>query len=66
MRLIKDKHSDVAAETDLIEALALLDGFGVKILPLQVRMSADRAEMIQMALQAKVHTYKNSQRVSSL
>ena len=66
LRLIKDEHSDVAAETDLIEALALLDGFGVKILPLQVRMSADRAEMIQMALQAKVHTYKNSQRVSSL
>ena len=57
LRLVKDEHSNVAAETDLIEALALLDGFGVKILPLQVRMSADRAEMIHMALQATVHTY---------
>ena len=64
LRLIKHKDAAVSRELDLIEALALLDGFGVKVLPLQVRMCADRAEMVQMALQAKTHTYKNLPRVS--
>ena len=63
LHLIQDSPTDITRELDLIDALSLLDGFGVRMLPLQVRMREDRTEIIKEALQEKSYTYKNSQRV---
>ncbi len=64
LKLISDKPKEIAEELDLIESIALLGGFGVNMLPIQVRMCKDRLELVQKALDAKPFTYMNSQRVS--
>ena len=63
MSLITDKSATIAEELDLIESLELLSDFGVQVLPLQVRMTKDRCDLVQMALDAKSMTYKSSQKV---
>ena len=63
MSLITDKSATIAEELDLIESLELLSDFGVQVLPLQVRMTKDRCDLVQMALDAKLMTYKSSQKV---
>ena len=61
--MITDKSATIAEELDLIESLELLSDFGVQVLPLQVRMTKDRCDLVQMALDAKLMTYKSSQKV---
>ena len=64
MGLLTERDASILEELDLIESVELLSDFGVQILPLQVRMCADRCELVQMALDAKHTTYRSSQKVN--
>ncbi|KAK2171518.1 hypothetical protein NP493_1055g01018 [Ridgeia piscesae] len=66
LNVITDVPQSVLNELDLIQSLSLLNGFGVNILPIQVRMCSDRLELIQKAVDSKPFTYKNSQRLLRL
>ena len=66
MKLITDNPKEITEELDLIDSIALLGGFGVNMLPIQVRMCKDRLDLVKKALDAKPFTYMNSQRVGIL
>ena len=66
LKLITDNPKEITEELELIESIALLGGFGVNMLPIQVRMCKDRLDLVKMALDAKPFTYMNSQRVRYL
>jgi hypothetical protein len=64
LNLILDAPQPIQEELDLIASLALLDEFGVAVLPLQVRLSKNKLELVQKAVTTKPTSYKQTQRVS--
>ncbi|KAK7009358.1 neuroblastoma-amplified sequence [Biomphalaria glabrata] len=66
LNLILDSPKQIQEELDLIASLALLDEFGVSVLPLQVRLSKDRLELVRQAVVTKPTSYKQTQRLIRL
>ncbi|XP_048258558.1 NBAS subunit of NRZ tethering complex-like isoform X1 [Haliotis rufescens] len=66
LNLILDTPAAVQQELDLIASLALLDDFGVSVLPLQVRLSTDRLGLVQEAVSKRPAAYKQSQKLLRL
>ncbi|GFN79688.1 neuroblastoma-amplified sequence-like [Plakobranchus ocellatus] len=66
LNLILDAPPAIQEELDLIASLALLNEFGVAVLPLQVRLSKDRLELVRKAVVSKPTGYKQTQRLLRL
>ncbi|XP_064506623.1 NBAS subunit of NRZ tethering complex isoform X2 [Pseudopipra pipra] len=66
LQLIVDSPSAVQEELDLIRALGYLEEFGVKILPLQVRLCSDRLSLIKDCLAQMSTNYKQSAKLLGL
>ncbi|XP_028652676.1 NBAS subunit of NRZ tethering complex [Erpetoichthys calabaricus] len=66
LQLIKDCPPVIKEELDLISALTHLEEFGVKILPLQVRMRVDRLSLIKECLTTSQMAYKQSTKLLGL
>ncbi|XP_041888889.1 neuroblastoma-amplified sequence isoform X3 [Corvus kubaryi] len=66
LQLIEDSPSAVQEELDLIRALGYLEEFGVKILPLQVRLCSDRLSLIKDCLAQMSTNYKQSAKLLEL
>ncbi|BFY98427.1 hypothetical protein BsWGS_01467 [Bradybaena similaris] len=66
LNLILDSPQPIQEELDLIASLALLDEFGVPVLPLQVRLSKNRLELVAKAVTTKPTSYKQTQRLLRL
>ncbi|RMC17230.1 hypothetical protein DUI87_05808 [Hirundo rustica rustica] len=66
LQLIEDSPSAVQEELDLIRALGYLEEFGVKILPLQVRLCSDRLTLIKDCLAQMSTNYKQSAKLLGL
>ncbi|XP_048209358.1 NBAS subunit of NRZ tethering complex [Perognathus longimembris pacificus] len=66
LQLIADRPSAVQEELDLIQALGCLEEFGVKILPLQVRLCSDRISLIKECISQSPTCYKQSAKLLSL
>ncbi|XP_010178439.1 PREDICTED: neuroblastoma-amplified sequence-like, partial [Mesitornis unicolor] len=66
LQLIVDCPSAIQEELDLIRALGYLEEFGVKILPLQVRLCSDRLSLIKDCLAQLSTNYKQSAKLLGL
>ncbi|KAK4823567.1 hypothetical protein QYF61_003571 [Mycteria americana] len=66
LQLIVDCPSAIQEELDLIRALGYLEEFGVKILPLQVRLCSDRLSLIKDCLSQLSTNYKQSAKLLGL
>uniref|UniRef100_A0A8C6AAF1 NBAS subunit of NRZ tethering complex n=1 Tax=Marmota marmota marmota TaxID=9994 RepID=A0A8C6AAF1_MARMA len=66
LQLITDKPTAIQEELDLIRALGCLEEFGVKILPLQVRLCSDRISLIKECISQSPMCYKQSAKVLGL
>ncbi|XP_068793258.1 NBAS subunit of NRZ tethering complex isoform X1 [Struthio camelus] len=66
LQLIVDCPSAIQEELDLIRALGYLEEFGVKILPLQVRLCSDRLSLIKDCLTQSSANYKQSAKLLGL
>ncbi|XP_033634879.1 neuroblastoma-amplified sequence-like [Asterias rubens] len=66
LQLLTDCPSGVQEELDLIASLALLDDYNVSILPLQVRLSANRLELVKTVLASMPSAYKDSKQLLRL
>ncbi|XP_022807104.1 neuroblastoma-amplified sequence-like isoform X1 [Stylophora pistillata] len=66
LNLIEDRSAALQEEFDLIAALALLDDFGITILPLQVRLCEDKLTLIRQVLQSSTLAYKKKQKILHL
>ncbi|XP_047378321.1 NBAS subunit of NRZ tethering complex [Sciurus carolinensis] len=66
LQLITDKPAAIQEELDLIRALGCLEEFGVKILPLQVRLCSDRISLIKECISQSPTCYKQSAKVLGL
>ncbi|XP_074394189.1 NBAS subunit of NRZ tethering complex isoform X2 [Zonotrichia albicollis] len=66
LQLIEDSPSAVQEELDLIRALGYLEEFGVKILPLQVRLCSDRLSLIKDCLAQMSTNYKQPAKLLGL
>ncbi|CAI5769585.1 neuroblastoma-amplified sequence isoform X1 [Podarcis lilfordi] len=66
LQLITDCPPVVQEELDLIRALSYLEEFGVKILPLQVRLCSDRLSLIKECLRQLPTSYKQSAKLLGL
>uniref|UniRef100_A0A670I1X9 NBAS subunit of NRZ tethering complex n=1 Tax=Podarcis muralis TaxID=64176 RepID=A0A670I1X9_PODMU len=66
LQLITDCPPVVQEELDLIRALSYLEEFGVKILPLQVRLCSDRLSLIKECLLQLPTSYKQSAKLLGL
>ncbi|XP_064911947.1 NBAS subunit of NRZ tethering complex isoform X2 [Columba livia] len=66
LQLIIDCPSAIQEELDLIRALGYLEEFGVKILPLQVRLCSDRLSLIKDCLAQLSTNYKQSAKLLGL
>ncbi|XP_051501521.1 NBAS subunit of NRZ tethering complex-like isoform X3 [Myxocyprinus asiaticus] len=64
--LITDCPPLVQEELDLISALSRLDEFGVKVLPLQVRLRMDRLSLIKECISQCPTAYKQSTQLLNL
>ncbi|XP_053503129.1 NBAS subunit of NRZ tethering complex isoform X1 [Ictalurus furcatus] len=60
LQLITDCPPSVQEELDLISALSRLEDFGVKVLPLQVRLRDDRLSLIKECIAQCPTAYKQS------
>lgn len=56
----------IKEEYDLIKSLQILNEFNVDILPLQVRLTADRLILIEHCLDSQWDAYKSRQRLLTL
>ncbi|XP_021365609.1 neuroblastoma-amplified sequence-like [Mizuhopecten yessoensis] len=56
----------IQEELDLIGSLALLDDFSVSVLPLQVRLSDDRLDLVRQAVKCKPTSFKQRQKLLRL
>jgi WD40 repeat protein len=65
LALIEDRPHDIQAELDLISALGVLSDFGVKMLPLQVRLAQKKLSIIQEALK-QPKAYKSPTKLEKL
>ncbi|XP_063110384.1 NBAS subunit of NRZ tethering complex isoform X3 [Cavia porcellus] len=66
LQLIADRPPAIQEELDLIQALGCLEEFGVKILPLQVRLRADRISLIKECILQSPTCYKQSAKLLGL
>ncbi|XP_006880730.1 PREDICTED: neuroblastoma-amplified sequence-like [Elephantulus edwardii] len=66
LELITDRPPSVQEELDLIQALGYLEEFGVKILPLQVRLFSNRIGLIQECISQSPMCYKQSAKLLGL
>ncbi|XP_013918331.1 PREDICTED: neuroblastoma-amplified sequence [Thamnophis sirtalis] len=66
LQLITDCPSVIQEELDLIRSLSYFDEFGVKILPLQVRLCSDRLSLIKECLSRLPTNYKQSAKLLGL
>uniref|UniRef100_A0A8C3XXK9 NBAS subunit of NRZ tethering complex n=1 Tax=Catharus ustulatus TaxID=91951 RepID=A0A8C3XXK9_CATUS len=66
LQLIEDSPNAVQEELDLIRALGYLEEFGVKVLPLQVRLCSDRLSLIKDCLAQMSTNYKQSAKLLGL
>ncbi|KAM6149969.1 NBAS subunit of NRZ tethering complex [Erethizon dorsatum] len=66
LQLIADRPTAIQEELDLIQALGCLEEFGVKILPLQVRLCADRISLIKECISRSPTCYKQSAKLLGL
>ncbi|XP_073708858.1 NBAS subunit of NRZ tethering complex [Garra rufa] len=66
LQLITDCPSLVQEELDLINALSRLEQFGVKVLPLQVRLRTDRLSLIKECISQCPTAYRQSTLLLSL
>ncbi|XP_036080545.1 neuroblastoma-amplified sequence isoform X2 [Rousettus aegyptiacus] len=66
LQLITDRPAVIEEELDLIQALGCLEEFGVKILPLQVRLCSDRVSLIQECIRQSPTCYKQSTQLLGL
>ncbi|XP_052042051.1 NBAS subunit of NRZ tethering complex isoform X3 [Apodemus sylvaticus] len=66
LQLITDRPAAIQEELDLIQALGYLEEFGVKILPLQVRLCSDRITLIQECVSQSPTCYKQSAKLLGL
>ncbi|KAI7799761.1 putative neuroblastoma-amplified sequence [Triplophysa rosa] len=64
--LITDRPPLIQEELDLISALSMLEEFGVKVLPLQVRLRADRLSLVKECISQCSTAYKQSTLLLSL
>ncbi|KAF4531252.1 hypothetical protein B566_EDAN019269, partial [Ephemera danica] len=64
--LISDDNPEIKEELDLIAALRLLGEFGVRMLPIQVRLCSDKLRLLRDCLKIKTSSYKNTQRLLQL
>ncbi|XP_066532404.1 NBAS subunit of NRZ tethering complex [Hoplias malabaricus] len=60
LQLISDCPPPIQEELDLISALSQLEHFGVKVLPLQVRLCEDRLSLIKECISQCPTAYKQS------
>ena len=61
-----EMHPDIMAELNLVQACHLLDSLGAKVVPLQVRLSNDRMQLVLDAVAASASAYRNPSAVFSL
>ncbi|XP_033611926.1 neuroblastoma-amplified sequence isoform X1 [Fukomys damarensis] len=66
LQLIADRPTAIQEELDLIQALGCLEEFGVKILPLQVRLCTDRISLIKECISQSPMCYRQSAKLLSL
>ncbi|XP_066242241.1 NBAS subunit of NRZ tethering complex [Saccopteryx leptura] len=66
LQLITDGPPAIQEELDLIQALGSLEEFGVKILPLQVRLCSDRLSLIKECIFQSPTCYKQSAKLLGL
>ncbi|XP_029794135.1 neuroblastoma-amplified sequence isoform X3 [Suricata suricatta] len=66
LQLITDRPSAIQEELDLIQALGCLEEFGVKILPLQVRLCSDRLGLIKECICQSPTCYRQSAKLLGL
>nr|XP_020023869.1 neuroblastoma-amplified sequence [Castor canadensis] len=66
LQLITDRPTAIQEELDLIQALGCLEEFGVKILPLQVRLCSDRISLIKECISQSPTCYKQSVKLLGL
>ncbi|KAG9494612.1 hypothetical protein GDO78_002120 [Eleutherodactylus coqui] len=66
LQLITDCPDSVQEELDLIRSLGYLEEFGVKILPLQVRLCSDRLSLIKKSISQSPASYKQSAKLLAL
>ncbi|OBS59100.1 hypothetical protein A6R68_09775, partial [Neotoma lepida] len=66
LQLITDRPAAIQEELDLIQALGCLEEFGVKILPLQVRLCSDRISLIKECVSQSPTCYKQSAKLLGL
>ncbi|XP_032285991.1 neuroblastoma-amplified sequence isoform X1 [Phoca vitulina] len=66
LQLITDRPAAIQEELDLIQALGYLEEFGVKILPLQVRLCSDRISFIKECICQSPTCYKQSAKLLGL
>ncbi|EHB07797.1 Neuroblastoma-amplified sequence, partial [Heterocephalus glaber] len=66
LQLIADRPTAIQEELDLIQALGCLEEFGVKILPLQVRLCTDRISLIKECISRSPTCYKQSAKLLGL
>ncbi|XP_050999438.1 NBAS subunit of NRZ tethering complex [Acomys russatus] len=66
LQLITDRPEAIQEELDLIQALGYLEEFGVKILPLQVRLCSDRISLIKECVSQCPTCYKQSAKLLGL
>ncbi|EMP42356.1 Neuroblastoma-amplified sequence [Chelonia mydas] len=66
LQLIVDCPSAIQEELDLIRALSYLEEFGLRILPLQVRLCSDRLSLIKDCIAQLPTNYKQSAKLLGL
>ncbi|XP_054977538.1 NBAS subunit of NRZ tethering complex [Sorex araneus] len=66
LQLMTDRPAAIQEELDLIQALGCLEEFGVKILPLQVRLCSDRLGLIKECICQSPTCYKQSAKLLGL
>ncbi|XP_041364061.1 neuroblastoma-amplified sequence-like isoform X2 [Gigantopelta aegis] len=66
LHLILDTPPAIQDELDLIASLALLDDFGVSVLPLQVRLNKERVSLVREAVSNRPVAYKQMQKLLRL
>ncbi|XP_076101260.1 NBAS subunit of NRZ tethering complex-like [Mytilus galloprovincialis] len=66
LNLIRDTPTLIQEELDLINSLAMLDDFGVSIIPAQVRQTKDRIELIEKCLSTRDTSYKQQKKLMRL
>ncbi|XP_045700376.1 neuroblastoma-amplified sequence isoform X3 [Phyllostomus hastatus] len=66
LQLITDRPPAIQEELDLIQALGYLEEFGVKILPLQVRLCSARVGLIEECIRQAPTCYKQAAKLLGL